>query len=187
MQLIVGLGNPGSQYERTRHNIGFVLLDMLAAELGVNFGSSKWQAMTAKGSMAGQQVMLVKPQTFMNLSGEAVAPIVSYFNVEISDIIVVHDELDLTCGQLKLATNRGPGGHNGLKSINKLLGSRGYNRLRFGIGRPMGQMPIERHVLSRFSAEEEQLVASSLELALDALYLMVAEGMAKAMQKIHSA
>ncbi len=186
MYLIVGLGNPGSQYERTRHNIGFALLDLLAVELATGFSSSKWQAETAKGTLEGNSVLLAKPQTFMNLSGDSVSSLVSYFKIPVEKIIVVHDDLDLACGQIKLAVNRGHGGHNGLKSINARLGSSSYNRLRFGIGRPKARIPIERYVLSPFASDEEDTVGSSLDISLQALHLLVADGMAKAMQEIHS-
>lgn len=184
--LIVGLGNPGSQYDGSRHNIGFAVVDELAARMGVSFGKSKWQALTAKGQVHSRKVQLVKPQTYMNLSGEAVAPLADYFAIDPESILVVHDDLDLGCGQVKLAFKRGHGGHNGLKSIHNRLGTNAYNRLRFGIGRPPGPMPVERFVLGRFQADEQAVVDQGMDLALEAIELFLVQGLAAAMQEIHS-
>ncbi|MEN8139759.1 MAG: aminoacyl-tRNA hydrolase [Thermodesulfobacteriota bacterium] len=187
MYIIAGLGNPGSRYAATRHNIGFVLLDQLAAELGLTFTpSSKWPALTCKGQLLGESVLLIKPQTFMNLSGEAVIPALDYFKVDPGNLIVIHDDLDLACGQVKLAYKRGPGGHNGLRSINAHLGSTAYNRVRLGIGRPPAGMPVDRYVLSKFSGAEEEGVASALDIGRKAVDLLVDVGMAQAMQVVHS-
>lgn len=185
MYLLVGLGNPGSQYQRTRHNIGFMALDLLGAHLRLDFTSSKWQAITAKGVWDDKKIMLVKPQTFMNLSGDPVSAITNYFNIDMAKIIVIHDDLDLPCGQLKLAINRGPGGHNGLRSLNARLGSIAYSRLRFGIGRPTPHMPVDRYVLSKFSAAEEDVVSSALDTSLHALHLFITVGITQAMQEIN--
>lgn len=186
MYLIVGLGNPGDKYKKTRHNIGFQAVEQLAAESGIAFSESKWKALVAKGSLAGEAVVLVKPQTFMNLSGEAVEPIASYYKIDQANIVVIHDDLDLDCGRVKLAVNSGPGGHNGIKSIIQRLGGKAFNRIKIGIGRPPQSMPVERYVLSKFSSDEGAVMAAAIDRATEAVRLIVEQGMAAATQVIHS-
>jgi PTH1 family peptidyl-tRNA hydrolase len=158
MLLVVGLGNPGDKYDRTRHNIGFMFLDYLAREAGAEFKESRWEAMVAKASLESGPVLLVKPQTFMNLSGRAVAKIVSYHKIETERIIVVQDDLDLEPGRLKIVQDRGAGGHNGIRSIIENLGTRQFVRLRVGIGRPPEFMSPSDFVLSRFTETERKLI-----------------------------
>ncbi len=186
MFLIVGLGNPGDKYRQTRHNVGFHAVDLLAEELGVSFAESKWKAKLCKGTIAGQGVVLVKPQTFMNLSGEAVEPIAAYYRIEQENIVVVHDDLDLDCGRIKLCVNRGAGGHNGIRSISQRLGGTSFNRIKIGIGRPPQAMPVERYVLARFTPDEEQVISSAANRAVEATCLIVEKGMAAATQAMHS-
>jgi len=137
VQLIVGLGNPGSKYEKTRHNVGFRFLDLLAESKGLRFDAApRFRADVATWNRAEGRVLLIKPQTFMNNSGEAVAPLARYYEVEPESIIVVYDDLDLPAGKIRLKKGGGHGGHNGLKSINQHLGSPEYVRVKIGIGRP---------------------------------------------------
>ncbi len=187
MYLIVGLGNPGEKYRKTRHNIGFQAVEQLAAQVGARFGESKWKALVCKASVAGQGVVLVKPQTFMNLSGEAVEPIASYYKVPHDKVIVIHDDLDLDCGRIKLCVNRGAGGHNGIKSIIQRLGDKSFNRIKIGIGRPPEAMPVDRYVLATFTDEELVVVSPAIDLAQEAVRLIIDKGMAAATQVIHSA
>jgi len=137
MKMLVGLGNPGSKYEKTRHNIGFRFLDLLAKSEGLSFGSApRFSAETATYTLNGNKVLLVKPQTFMNNSGESVAPLAKYYDIEPEDITVVYDDLDLPSGKLRIKHGGGHGGHNGLRSINQHLPNTDYTRVKIGIGRP---------------------------------------------------
>lgn len=185
MYLIVGLGNPGDKYSNTRHNVGFMVLDRLVAESGARPLASKWKAMVWKGALAGQGAVMVKPLTFMNLSGDAVRPIATYYRIAPENIIVIHDDLDLQCGTIKLSTKKGPGGHNGIKSIIQRLGTTIFNRVRIGIGRPPLAMPVERYVLARFSADEQELITPAIARAEEAVSLIAEKGLAAAMQEIH--
>ncbi|MEN8256472.1 MAG: aminoacyl-tRNA hydrolase [Thermodesulfobacteriota bacterium] len=186
MYLIVGLGNPGDKYRKTRHNIGFHAVEQLAEEIGIGFSESKWKALVCKGDIAGQGVVLVKPQTFMNLSGEAVEPIASYYKIPQENIVVIHDDLDLDCGRIKLCVNSGAGGHNGIKSLIQRLGGNSFNRIKVGIGRPLEQMPVERYVLAKFTDEESLDISSAINRAVEAVTLIVEKGMAAATQAIHT-
>lgn len=183
MLLVVGLGNPGSKYENTRHNVGFMFLDFLAEKSGVSFKGGRWEAETAKLSPESGGWLLVKPTTFMNLSGHPVARLASYHQIEPSRIIVVHDDLDLDPGRLKVVFDRGPGGHNGIKSIIEHLGTRQFVRLRVGIGRPPEYMAPAAFVLSRFSgAERAQLAEGFVEMA-DLVDLVDRQGVVAAMNQ----
>lgn len=194
MKLIVGLGNPGPKYILTRHNIGFMLLDVLAQEFGGSSArwKSEFKAETMKITMAGQQVMLVKPQTFMNLSGESVQPIVGMFKIPLTDVLVAHDEIDLPFGELRFQSKRGPGGHNGIKSVHQMLGSDEYCRMRIGVGRPKqfvndaGEvtgptMEVHAYVLQNFSKEEQHQLSEDLfSHYVDAAEVWIAEGLQSA-------
>jgi len=181
MLLVVGLGNPGSKYQNTRHNVGFVFLDFLAGKVGAAFKSSRWEAEVAKITLDSSPLMLVKPTTFMNLSGQAVARLASYYQIEPEQIVVVHDDLDLDPGRVKLVFNRGPGGHNGIKSIIEYLGTSHFTRLRVGIGRPPEFVSPAAFVLSLFSApEREQLVGGFAEMA-EAVAMIDRQGVVGAM------
>ena len=186
MFLIVGLGNPGEKYKKTRHNIGFEVVERIVADIGSNFSESKWKALVGKGEIDGQSVIFVKPQTFMNLSGEAVEPILSYYKVPLDNVIVIHDDLDLDCGRIKLCSKRGAGGHNGIKSLIQRLGGNDFNRIKIGIGRPPEEMPVDRYVLGRFTEEEYEDISSAINRAVDAVNLIVEKGLAAATQAIHS-
>ncbi len=186
MYLVVGLGNPGSAYDGTRHNIGFMVLDKIAAELSIHFSGSKWNGETVKTVYKGQQVVFVKPMTFMNLSGQCVAAAAHYYKITHDHIIVIHDDLDLDIGRVKICQNRGHGGHNGLKSIMSHLGSREFLRIKLGIGRNPLKIPVEKYVLSKFSQGEERDLESELDLAVEGLVLILEKGMSEAMQVIHS-
>ncbi len=181
MYLIAGLGNPGQKYDDTRHNIGFMFLDYLASEANDNFKDSKWEASVLKMNLWSQQMILVKPQTFMNLSGKAVGLIASYYQIEPEKIIVVHDDLDLDAGRIKVVFDRGHGGHNGIRSIIESLGTREFARLRIGIGRPPEKMKPSSFVLSRFSSEEMSDVQEGFVDMARAIRLIMEEGVVKAM------
>ncbi len=187
MFLIVGLGNPGEKYRKTRHNIGFQVVEKISAVISASFAeSSKWKALLAKGEIAGQGVVLVKPQTFMNLSGEAVAPIASYYKISLENMIVIHDDIDLDCGRIKLCASRGAGGHNGIKSLIQHLGGNAFNRIKIGVGRPVDEIPVDRYVLGKFNDEESVHISSAIDRAVEAVELIVEKGLVVATQTIHS-
>lgn len=177
MLLLVGLGNPGSKYGRTRHNIGFRVAEAAAERLGAPLDSTRWNAIVgqARGSGGGAApVAVMLPQTFMNLSGEPVGHAARFWKVAPAGIVVVHDELDLEFGRLQVKVGGGDGGHNGLKSLNQHLGSKDYVRIRFGIGRPPQGWDPSDYVLGKFSGDEEnqldELVPRAAEAAVTALF-----------------
>lgn len=184
MKIICGLGNPGREYERHRHNIGFMVVDALSARWKAPFTSRKFDAELATAQVAGEKVLLLKPQTFMNLSGTSLGGAARFFKVGPDDVLVVHDELDLPFGQLQLKSGGGSGGHNGLNSIRESWGEEKYGRLRFGIGKPAGVNAKERvvgHVLGDFSREEGQQLAELIARACDGAEAWVKHGLQKAM------
>ena len=186
MYIIAGLGNPGSTYEHTRHNIGFLTLDALSEKIGCRFSSSKWNSDTAKTLYCGEQVVLVKPTTFMNLSGQCLAAVAKYYKVPMDHIVIVHDDLDLELGRIKICQNRGHGGHNGLKSIISHLGGKDFIRVKMGIGRNPHKIPVEKYVLSKFSKSDLDIVENQVKLAVESVELILENGVADAMQTIHS-
>jgi len=186
MLMIVGLGNPGAKYSETRHNVGFMMLDQLADETGVSFRDSKWEAQLVKTRLCSKEVLLVKPMTFMNLSGKSVRGIASYFQVAPEEIVVIHDDLDLEAGRLKMVYDRGAGGHNGIKSIIEHLGTREFVRFRVGIGRPPGQVPPASFVLSRFEEAELEKIKQVFSDVVKGLELIRTDGVPGAMNLINS-
>lgn len=165
MKMIVGLGNPGRKYENTKHNVGFMTVDRLAASHGAVFKSNPFQAEVADFFVNGEKILLVKPQTFMNESGRAVGPLMTYFGIETQELVVVYDDLDLALGKLRLRQKGSAGGHNGMKSIISHLGHQEFDRIKIGIGRPQPKMTVVNHVLSGFSKEERPLLEDSLQRA----------------------
>lgn len=188
--LIVGLGNPGPDYELTRHNAGFLALDYLADQHGWPLTNEKWQGICGSGRLGSQKVVLVKPQTYMNRSGECVARFAEFHRIGPEGILVLHDDLDLPAGKIKVAAKGGAGGHNGIRSLMQHLGSADFARLKIGIGRPprneQGQgMPVDRYVLSAFSSEELELFNSRLPLIQEAAELFVSQGVERCMSQIN--
>ncbi len=169
MKMIVGLGNPGSRYERNRHNIGFQIVDELAAVHNLVFDKRQHKAKVASGWIGEQRVLLVKPQTYMNLSGEAVQPLLTFYKIEPADLIVVFDDLDLPTGKLRLRPFGGAGGQNGMKSIIQRLGTDQFPRMRIGIDRPPGRMDPAAYVLQNFSSAEEEIIVQLRDRARQAL------------------
>ncbi len=186
IKMIVGLGNPGPRYAQNRHNVGFQIVDELAAQHGLSFDKRQFKALIASGRIDGQRVLLVKPQTYMNLSGEAVQPLVSYYKVELEDLMVVFDDMDLPVGVIRLRPFGGAGGHNGMKSIINRLGSNRFPRLRVGIGRPPGRMDPAAYVLQDFSADEESLMAPVRDRAVQALETWLNSGIDAAMNAFNA-
>lgn len=184
MWLLVGLGNPGPKYLRTRHNIGFMVLDRLAESLGLSF-REKTDYRFCNGSISGQKVILIEPLTFMNRSGNAVRNLVSKNPVVPETIIVVHDDLDLEAGKLKIRKTGSAGGHKGIESIIQCLGSRDFIRVKVGIGRdPL--IPTEEYVLGKFRKEEQPLIKTAVSRAGEAVFCIIEEGLDKAMNRFNS-
>lgn len=187
MKVIVGLGNPGPKYKDTRHNVGFEVVDEVAKQLGVRVEKERWQAQTGEGVVAGQKVLLVKPLTFMNLSGASVSQIVKFYqdlNVG-SDLIVVYDDMDFPVGHLRLRENGSAGGHNGMKSIIQSIGTSDFPRVRVGIGRPDPERTVIDHVLTPFHKADRPLVQRVTERAADAALFACEHGFALAMNRFN--
>ncbi len=189
--LIVGLGNPGSEYEKTRHNIGFVALDYFADVIGASLSNKKWQGIYCKKQWQGERLFLLKPETYMNRSGECVSRFREYFKIPIQQIIVIHDDLDLPPGRVKITAKGGAGGHNGVRSIINHLGTPSFIRIKVGIGRPSkdnnrpGQ-PIERYVLSPFRREEWEILQDRLEFISTAIQIIIQRGADVAMNRMNA-
>jgi PTH1 family peptidyl-tRNA hydrolase len=184
--LVAGLGNPGPPYAGNRHNAGYLAADVLAARAGVRFRAGKFRAMAAEGRVAGLSVIIVKPLTYMNDSGVAVGGISGYHRIGAGQIVVVHDELDLPFGTIRLKRGGGDNGHNGLRSVTAHLGTREYYRVRIGIGRPPGRMDPAAYVLRDFSAAERKELPFLLDRAADAVEALLADGLAAAQNAFHS-
>lgn len=186
MKLIVGLGNPGAEYSKTRHNIGFWVVDALVKELGLELTQKKFYGTWAQSSRAGNKLGFLEPQTYMNLSGKSVSAALKFWKIGAPELLVIHDELDLALGTLKFVNGRGSGGHNGVSSIMESLGgSKEFWRLRVGIGRPSTHVDPADHVLQPFNKEEMPQVHSSVERAVQAVWAFCDEGPAVAMQRFH--
>ncbi|MBZ4653400.1 MAG: peptidyl-tRNA hydrolase [Peptococcaceae bacterium] len=181
MKLIVGLGNPGKKYEKTRHNIGFMIVDELAASLGFTIEKKQNQALLGLGFLEGTKVLLAKPQTYMNKSGEAVLEVLNYYQDSIDDLIVIHDDLDMEFGRIRFKPGGGTGGHNGLKSITQMLNSPDYGRLKIGIGRPPQFMKVENYVLSEFTGAEKKVLPEVIKVAVTGVKTWCSAGIEKAM------
>jgi PTH1 family peptidyl-tRNA hydrolase len=188
IRLIVGLGNPGREYETTRHNVGFVWVDELAREQKLGFKSeSKFHGLTARGQLHGHEVLLLKPQTFMNVSGRSVGTLVQFYKIEPAEMLVVHDELDLPPGVARLKMGGGHGGHNGLKDIIAHLDSRDFWRLRIGIGHPGDRAEVANYVLNDPRREERELIDEAMQKAQGIAHLVIEGKTEAAMLKLHSA
>jgi PTH1 family peptidyl-tRNA hydrolase len=179
--LIVGLGNPGREYRENRHNIGFMLIDRLAVRLNLRFTRLQSRALVASGAFQGNKAILAKPQTFMNLSGQAVQGLVRFYKLPLSNLLVVHDDLDLPTGTIRIRPDGGSAGQKGMTSILERLGTDEFPRLRLGIGRPPGQMQAPDYVLQDFSDPEMTIINESLGRAVEAVEAWVADGLDAAM------
>ena len=186
--LVVGLGNPGREYAGNRHNVGFLVADLLASRMGARFGRHKRaHAEVAEGrfGFGGPRVVLAKPLTYMNLSGAPVSALAQFYKVPVDNVLAVHDELDLPYGQIRAKRGGGEGGHNGLRSMSKSLGSKEYARVRFGIGRPPGRQDPADYVLSDFGGAERKDLAFLVDRAADVAEAVVLEGVEWAQNKYH--
>jgi PTH1 family peptidyl-tRNA hydrolase len=183
--LVVGLGNPGEEYDKTRHNVGAEVVEMLARRHGGKLRKQKERSLTDEVNVAGKRLALAIPLTYMNLSGEAVAPLVRRYGVEPAQLVVVHDEMDFELGRLQVKNGGGLAGHNGLKSIVAHLHTQDFVRIRIGIGKPPGSRQGADHVLRRFSKAERKEIDVTLEEAADAVELILAEGVDVAMNRVN--
>jgi PTH1 family peptidyl-tRNA hydrolase len=185
--LVVGLGNPGPQYAGNRHNAGFMVLDVLAARMGGRFKTHKARAEVVEGRLVGVRVVLAKPRSYMNESGGPVKALRDFYKVPLERVVVVHDELDIPYGTLRLKRGGGDNGHNGLRSMTNALGGRDYLRVRFGIGRPPGRMDAAAFVLRDFSATERKELDLNAERAADAMEALITDGLDRAQNVYHTA
>ena len=183
--LIVGLGNPGRQYKDNRHNIGFMVVDRLAARLGLSFSRLEMKALVTKGEYVGQRIILAKPQTYMNLSGQAAASLVRYYKVPLENLLVAYDDVDLPLGTIRLRPSGGSAGQKGMQSIVESLGSQEFPRLRVGIDRPPGHMEAAAYVLKDFPPAELAILPGLFDKAVDAVLAFVAEGLVTAMNRFN--
>jgi PTH1 family peptidyl-tRNA hydrolase len=181
MKLVAGLGNPGARYRGTRHNVGFDVIDVLAARQGLGFEAAPAEALQAKWRRDDDVVLLVKPLTFMNLSGQAVGALSRYYKVALADVLIVCDDVNLPLARLRLRATGSEGGHNGLRSMAIELGSSDYARLRIGVGRGDSRRDLADHVLARFEPEEMSGIEAAVARAADAVETWVLDGLAKAM------
>lgn len=181
--LIVGLGNPGREYRENRHNAGFMVVDRLAAHLGVSFSRLESKALVAKGGYEDRKLVLAKPQTYMNLSGMPVSALLRYYKIPLANLLVVYDDVDLPLGSLRIRPGGGSGGQNGMASIIERLGTQHFPRLRLGIGRPPGRMEAADYVLQDFSRQETDLVAATLDRAVDAILKFITHSLDEAMNR----
>jgi PTH1 family peptidyl-tRNA hydrolase len=185
--LIAGLGNPGREYRETRHNVGFITLDRLAARLAATFGRLESKALVAKGEVEGFRLVLAKPQTYMNLSGQAVSGLARFYKVPLERLLVIYDDVDLPFGSLRMRPSGGSAGQKGMASIIQSLGTQDFPRLRIGIGRPSGRMDAADYVLQTFNRQESALLDELLERAADAALAFVRLGLEAAMNRYNPA
>ncbi|XP_076907905.1 peptidyl-tRNA hydrolase, chloroplastic-like [Bidens hawaiensis] len=185
--LIVGLGNPGKLYNRTRHNVGFEMVDAIAEAEGISMSSVSFKAFFGKGCIGNTPLILAKPQTFMNASGESVGAIVSFYKISPKQVLLIYDDLDLPFGKLRLLPKGGHGGHNGMKSvINHLKGTRDFPRLRIGIGRPPGKMEAASYVLRRFNKQESEELDFTFQTGIEAIRILLLQGFDKSATFVNS-
>ena len=185
MNLIVGLGNPGSKYENTRHNVGFMTIDRLCHDLGVRLTGHRFQSRNTLTRFQDNRVMLLCPLTFMNRSGEAVRACVDYYDLEPGNILVIHDDIDLPVGRVKVVGSSGSGGHKGVRSIIDHMSGTQFQRIKIGIGRPRYGEPIENYVLAPFYKDEKDIIEDVLHMATEACELFVSRGIEPAMNQIN--
>lgn len=186
MYLIVGLGNPGLQYVDTRHNVGFMLLDYFARENRISFTeSSRWNGLTVKTAFGNQPAVLLKPLSFMNLSGSSVAAVAHFYKISTDNIIVIHDDLDMELGRIKIVAGGGDGGHKGVRSCIEHLGTSDFPRVKIGIGRPSLPIPPEKYVLARFEPEERELINQRMDIVSGGIKKIMQQGIAAAMNTVN--
>jgi PTH1 family peptidyl-tRNA hydrolase len=184
--LIVGLGNPGRQYQNSRHNIGFMLISHLAHKLNTTFSRMESKALVTKANYLDRQIILAKPQTYMNLSGSSVVPLTSFYKVPLESFLVVYDDVDLPFGRIRMRPGGGSAGQKGIASIIERFGTDEFPRMRLGIGRPPGRGNAASYVLRDFSSDEEEFLGEFLDRASEAVLVFIAEGLTSAMNQFNS-
>ena len=183
MKIIAGLGNPGAEYAHTKHNVGFMLVDMLAEKLGAASWKEDFFSALTEVRIGGEKVFLVKPLTYMNNSGEALGPMLSYYKLDVDDLVVVHDDMDIPAGMVRIRRKGSSGGHNGIKSIIAHVGSEDFARVRIGIGRPPAGWTVIHHVLAPFSTEDAPKIRAAIDYLLPAVESIVTDGVDFAMNR----
>ncbi|HEO0959727.1 TPA: aminoacyl-tRNA hydrolase [Streptococcus agalactiae] len=185
VKMIVGLGNPGSKYNDTKHNIGFMAVDRIVKNLDVNFTEDKnFKAEIGSNFINGEKIYFIKPTTFMNNSGIAVKALLTYYNISIKDMIIIYDDLDMEVGKIRFRQKGSAGGHNGIKSIIAHLGTQEFDRIKVGIGRPNGRMTVINHVLGKFDKNDEIMISNTLDKVDNAVnYYLQTNDFQKTMQK----
>ena len=181
MYLIAGLGNPTREYDKTRHNVGFSVIDVLADKYNIDVSDRKHKALCGRGVIEGEKVLLLKPQTFMNLSGESIREAVDYYKIDPEEIIVIYDDISLEPGQLRIRLKGSAGGHNGIKNIIAHLGTQEFPRIKVGVGAKPPKMDLADYVLSRFGAEEQKVMDEAFQEAAEAAVMMMTTGAERAM------
>jgi PTH1 family peptidyl-tRNA hydrolase len=181
--LVAGLGNPGQAYRHNRHNAGFMVVDRLAKRLGVVFSKMESKALVTRGEYQGKRILIAKPRTFMNLSGQAIGALQRFYKLPLENLLVVYDDVDLLLGTIRIRPGGGSGGHNGMGSIIERLGSEEFPRLRLGIDRPPGRMEAADYVLQDFSSADLEFIEPVMEKAVDAILAFVADGLDTAMNR----
>lgn len=183
MFLIVGLGNPGKEYEKTRHNIGFEAIDYIANKYNIDVNRAKFKGVCGEGFIGSEKVILLKPTTYMNLSGESIREVVNFYKLSEEDIVVLYDDISLEVGRMRIREKGSAGGHNGIKSIIANLGCDVFPRIKIGVGQPKGN--LVSHVLGRFAKEEEELLESVIEASAEAIKVIMADSTKDAMNKFN--
>lgn len=185
MYLIVGLGNPGAKYRNTRHNIGFMVVNALCRELGVKLTGRRFYSRNTRTGFEGKEIILLRPVTFMNLSGKSVKACIDYYGINAGSTLVIHDDLDLPLGKIKVVSRGGAGGHRGVQSIIDCLGSEDFPRVKIGIGRPKYGEVTEEYVLSPFYKAEKDIIKSLISMSVQACRLFISKGVVKAMNHVN--
>ena len=183
MKLIVGLGNPGKEYEKTRHNSGFMAMDYLSDKMNVSITTKKWNALIGKGNVNGQQVLLMKPMTYMNESGKSIIQVKNFYKIPIENIIIIHDEMDFDVGNVKLRKQGGAGTHNGMKSVVNELKSKNFPRVRIGTGMPIFKDLMIDYVIKKLTDEEYEKLKEPIKTASEAAVSIVKDGIDLSMNK----
>lgn len=181
MYLVIGLGNPGKKYERTRHNVGFVTIDQAALKLNIKVEKIKFKALIGEGNYKGEKIILAKPQTFMNLSGESVRELINFYKPDLENVFVIYDDIDLDCGKLRIRKKGSAGTHNGMRNIIYLLGKAEFPRFRVGVSKPSNGQDLASFVTSNFKPEEIKLVGETIDNCVDAIITAIEHGLEKSM------
>lgn len=185
MYLIVGLGNPEPEYSKTRHNMGFDVINKLSNKYEINVNKSKWKGLVGTGIIENEKVILLKPQTFMNLSGESIREVMDFYNLENKDIIIIYDDMDIEKGEIKVRKTGGPGSHNGMKSVIENLPNNRFKRVRVGIGKPENKSDMINYVIGKVSDEEQEILDKGTEKAKEAVIEIIKNGVDSAMNKFN--